>query len=118
MTDPYCEALAANLENTPYLFAFSTYTEAFYVAEETNAYYEIPNNENIKHAFGKAIKLLRVEHNLSQEAMAERVGVERTFISSVERGKQEPRLISMKRFADGFDLTLSELFLRVEKFME
>lgn len=118
MTNPYCTALAGELENISYLYALNAYTEVFYIAEETDAYYDALNNDNIKCAFGKAIKLLRIEHDLSQEAAAERVGVERTFISSVERGLQEPRLTSMKRFADGFDLTLSELFLRVEKLME
>ena len=117
MTDPYCMALPSDLDNTSYLYTFNAYPEALYIAEETDADYGTPNNDNIKRAFGKTIKLLRVEHDLSQEQLAERVGVERTFISSVERGMQEPRLTSMKRFANGFDLTLSELLLRVEKLM-
>ena len=45
-------------------------------------------------------------------------GVERSFISLVERGLQEPRLTTIKLFADGFGLKLTELFERVEKFME
>lgn len=72
----------------------------------------------IKRAFGRTVKVLRAERAISQEEAASRVGVERTFISLVERGEQEPRLTSIQRFADGFDVKISELFERVEKIME
>ena len=75
-------------------------------------------NKEVKRAFGRLVKVLRAEDGISQKQAADRVGVERNFISLVERGEQEPRLTTIKGFADGFNLRLPELFERVEKMME
>jgi transcriptional regulator with XRE-family HTH domain len=52
----------------------------------------------------------RTELGLSQEALAERCGVDRKSISRVETGTFSPSLDRVWRLADGLDLPISQLF--------
>lgn len=47
--------------------------------------------------------------------LAVHTGLSRTFISDVENGLKEPCLRSLETLADGFDITLSELFRGVDR---
>jgi transcriptional regulator with XRE-family HTH domain len=42
--------------------------------------------------------------------MAEVLGVDRSYLSEIENGKKDPSLQVLKTIADGFSLTLSQLF--------
>ncbi|WP_145591271.1 helix-turn-helix domain-containing protein, partial [Yersinia rochesterensis] len=44
--------------------------------------------EQIKKSFGENIKRKRLEKNFSQEELALNAGLDRTYISGVERGKR------------------------------
>lgn len=65
--------------------------------------------------FGVEVRRLRLERGLSQEALAAIAGLDRTFISMVERGVRKPTLDSAKRMADALKLPLSEMIRLVEK---
>lgn len=65
--------------------------------------------------FGVEVRRLRLERGLSQEALAAMAGLDRTFISMVERGVRKPTLDSAKRMADALKLPLSEMIRLVEK---
>ncbi len=58
------------------------------------------------------IRVLRAEKRWSQAELAERVGVSRNSINSVENGKVDPSLPLAFRIADAFGLTVEEVFLR------
>lgn len=58
------------------------------------------------------IRVLRAEKRWSQAELAERVGVSRNSINSVENGKFDPSLPLAFRIADVFGLTVEEVFLR------
>jgi len=58
------------------------------------------------------IRVLRAERRWSQAELAERVGVSRNSINSVENGKFDPSLPLAFRIADVFGLTIEEVFLR------
>jgi putative transcriptional regulator len=58
------------------------------------------------------IRVLRAERRWSQAALAERVGVSRNSINSIENGKFDPSLPLAFRIADAFALTIEEVFLR------
>ncbi len=60
--------------------------------------------------FGKRIKLLRNSLNLSQEKIATKIGIDRTYYASVESGKRNISIENIKKIADGFNITLAELF--------
>lgn len=57
------------------------------------------------------IKELRARHNLTQEALANLVGVRRETIVFLEKGKYNPSLKLAYRIARSLDATIDELFL-------
>lgn len=64
----------------------------------------------IQENFGKKIRKLRNQLGISQEKFALIIGMDRTYYSSVEKGKRNISIINIKKIADGFNLSLSELF--------
>ncbi len=68
------------------------------------------NNVDIKQRFGKAIGRRRRELDLSQEALAEKAELHRTYISSIERGTRNPSLENIKKLADALDISIANLF--------
>lgn len=65
--------------------------------------------------FGQALKQLREEKGISQEKFALSIGMDRTYYASVEAGKRNISLQNIKKIADGFDLSISTLFVVAEK---
>lgn len=65
--------------------------------------------------FGKLLKELRVKSGKTQEVLAFDIGVERVYISMLERGINGPSLNMMVRIAKAFNLKLSELAALFEK---
>ena len=66
-------------------------------------------------AYGIALREIRSERSLSQEALAHRAGLDRTYVSGVERGERNPSLESLLKLMDALELPLSELALRAEQ---
>ena len=64
----------------------------------------------IKDDFGNRIRELRKENGLSQERFALKIHIDRTYYASVEAGKRNISIVNIKRIADGFGITLEELF--------
>jgi len=62
---------------------------------------------------GKRVRALRKQRRWTQMYLSVHTGLSRTFISDVETGLKEPCLRSLETLADGFGVTLSELFRRV-----
>lgn len=58
---------------------------------------------------GSAMRRLRQERNLSQEALADLAGLDRTFISLLERGRRGATLETAEAIATAFGLSLGEL---------
>jgi putative transcriptional regulator len=56
------------------------------------------------------LKLARVEKNLSQQELADRVQVTRQTIGLIEKGKYNPTLKLCIRIAKALDRTLDQLF--------
>ena len=65
--------------------------------------------------FGLAIREARSRAGVSQERLAELAGLDRTYVSGVERGSRNPTLDSMSRLAAALNLPLSELITRAEE---
>lgn len=60
--------------------------------------------------FGRRIQALRKEQNLSQEDLAEKSGLDRTYISGIERGRRNVALKNIEALADALGVSLSDLF--------
>jgi hypothetical protein len=66
--------------------------------------------EMVQKQFGERIKTLRKERNFSQEKFALSIGMDRTYYSSVETGNRNVSIENIKKIADGFHISLEELF--------
>ena len=64
--------------------------------------------------FGAAVRRLRRERGWSQEELADRVGIHRTYIGDVERGRRNIGLVNIGRIASALRVTLSALMDEVE----
>ena len=60
--------------------------------------------------FGQRIRELRLKNGLSQEKFALQIGMDRSYLASVEAGKRNISLMNIKKIADGIGISLSELF--------
>src|SRR5579864_1840214 len=65
---------------------------------------------DIKKFFGAAVRQRRSRFGISQEELAGRAGLHRTYISDVERGARNVSLESIQRLADALDVPMSVLF--------
>jgi transcriptional regulator with XRE-family HTH domain len=60
--------------------------------------------------FGERIRFLRKERGLSQEEFAQLCGLDRTYISGIERGLRNVSLRNIETLAESLDVPMSELF--------
>ena len=70
---------------------------------------------DIRERFGAAVKHRREFLGLTQEHLAHRAGIHRTYLSDVERGSRNLSLVNIEKLAGPLDITLAELFRSVEK---
>ncbi|ATA22513.1 helix-turn-helix domain-containing protein [Gibbsiella quercinecans] len=68
------------------------------------------NAKNITIRFGQRVKTLRLQAGLSQEAFADKCGLDRTYISGIERGVRNPTLEVIGVIANGLGIELAALF--------
>ena len=59
---------------------------------------------------GPAFRILRERHSLSQEQLALNAGLDRTYVSGIERGRRNPSLKSMQRMAAELSVPLDQVF--------
>jgi len=69
---------------------------------------------DVRERFGVAVKTHREELHLSQEELAARAGIHRTYLSDVERGGRNIALVNIERLAAALGLRLAELFRSVD----
>jgi DNA-binding XRE family transcriptional regulator len=65
---------------------------------------------NIKKKFGKKVKELRLNKGLSQEAFAHLADIDRTYISSIEKGERNVSIVVVERIAKALSVKISTLF--------
>lgn len=66
-------------------------------------------------AFGKAIRAERERQGLSQEALGDAAGLDRTYVSGLERATRNPTLASMEKLASALGVPLSKLVADAER---
>jgi transcriptional regulator with XRE-family HTH domain len=67
---------------------------------------------DIKTRFGFAVKQRRQELSLSQEALAERAGLHRTYVADIERGARNLSLANIEKLAKALQVSISDLFAK------
>ena len=65
---------------------------------------------NIQRRFGARMRELRTDRGLSQEALALKCDLDRTYIGGVERGERNISLVNTYRIADALEIPAAALF--------
>lgn len=64
---------------------------------------------DVRQVFGTNVRRLRLEKGMSQEEVGFAAGIDRTYVSGVERGLRNPSLVLAQKFAEGLEVDLFEL---------
>lgn len=65
-------------------------------------------------ALGAAIRSARKQSQISQEDLAHRAGVDRSYMSSIERGMQNPGIVTILHIAQALDMTAADLMAEAQ----
>ncbi|NMI07777.1 helix-turn-helix transcriptional regulator [Paenibacillus sp. SZ31] len=65
--------------------------------------------------FGEIIRNRRLELNISQENLALKADMDRSYISEIERGHKNPSLSKILALSSALELSVSELFYLFEE---
>jgi len=63
-----------------------------------------------RRAFGDRVRELRRERGLSQEGLAHVAGLDRTYVSGVERGRRNISLDNIHKLASALEVDISRFF--------
>jgi transcriptional regulator with XRE-family HTH domain len=71
-----------------------------------------PNAQNkVLITFGAGIRHARKDRCISQEELALKCGIDRSYMGSIERGEQNSGLLHIARIAKALDMKISELMV-------
>jgi transcriptional regulator with XRE-family HTH domain len=59
--------------------------------------------------FGKAVRQERNKQGISQEELAERAGVHRTYIGMIERAEKNITLVNIEKICNGLQIRIGKL---------
>ncbi len=66
---------------------------------------------NINVIFGNKVAELRKAQKISQEELADKCGIHRTYIGAIERGEKSPTLNTVYKIANGLNININQLFI-------
>ena len=67
-------------------------------------------NTKILQNFGKQMKAIRKDKGLTQEQLAEKIGIHPTYVGKIENGKSNLSLLMLFKISRAVDVRLSEIF--------
>lgn len=65
--------------------------------------------------FDKILKLLRTEKNMSQQELADALGISKSAVNMYERGERQPNFEILESIADYFNVDIDYLLGRTNK---
>ena len=65
--------------------------------------------ENLMTIVGTNLKFYRTMRHMTQEELAEKVGVSVSFCANIERGKKGVSMFALRDFADALEITVNQL---------
>ncbi|QOP43643.1 helix-turn-helix transcriptional regulator [Sulfurimonas sediminis] len=63
--------------------------------------------------FGSKVKEFRLDRNLSQEELAYKANLHRTYIGMIERGEKNITLLNIEKIAKALAINIHELFQNI-----
>jgi len=73
------------------------------------------SKKQIQAVFGRRVKELRSARQISQEALAEKADLHRTYISDLERGNRNVSIENILKLAHGLGVSPTELLVPFDK---
>lgn len=70
--------------------------------------------DKVLSAFGAAVRCVRKERGVSQEELALKCEIDRSYMGSIERGEQNSGLLHIAKIAKALDMKISELMKRAK----
>ena len=70
---------------------------------------------DVRERFGYAVKVRRDELGLTQEDLAHKAAIHRTYLSDIERGTRNVSLVNIELLAKALAMSMAELFSAVER---
>lgn len=68
------------------------------------------NETSTRSRFGNAIRCRRAEVGISQEELAQRAGITRTYVGEIETGRRNPALLNIEKLARALGVSVAALF--------
>jgi len=75
----------------------------------------MPKRNPILAAFGRNVRKRREQKGLTQETLAEKAELDRTYISDIERGARNVSMLSIARIANALGTSISDLSRDIAK---
>lgn len=60
---------------------------------------------------GKQLKLVRQSHKILQKDLAAKAGLDRSYVSKLERGMADPTFSTLQKLASAYDLSVGHLLI-------
>ena len=67
-------------------------------------------SEDVRRMVGRNVKRLRIAAGLSQAQLAERMGVDRAYVSGLELGQRNPTVVTLWHIAKALGVKLRPFF--------
>jgi transcriptional regulator with XRE-family HTH domain len=71
--------------------------------------FDVENPDDIRVLFGKAVRKRRQELGISQEELADRAYLHRTYVGDVERGERNISLQNIQKLAIALEISIANL---------
>ncbi len=68
------------------------------------------SDSDILKKFGNKVRDLRKQLNLSQEELADKAGVHRTYIGMIERAEKNITLLNIEKIANALEVSIKDFF--------
>jgi transcriptional regulator with XRE-family HTH domain len=69
----------------------------------------------ISNQFGRIVKQVREQRGWSQEVLADRANLNRSYVGEVERGSAMPSLATVAKLAQALEISVSGLLVKCEQ---
>lgn len=69
------------------------------------------SDSDILKKFGIKVRDLRKQRNLSQEELADKAGLHRTYIGMIERAEKNITLINIEKIANALEVSIKDFFV-------
>lgn len=75
---------------------------------------KLPKKSELLIAFGDIVRNLRKEKGFSQEELADRAGLHRTYIGMIERGEKNIALENINKLSKALNTPMHEIFKKIK----